>query len=514
MQKATTGLRPISWRLLGSIAIFKLALHLYTNIFAGYGIFRDELYYLACARHLAAGYVDHPPLSIWTLALNRAALGESVFALRLLPAVFGAATVLVVGLLARQMGGGRFAQGLAALSATVSLIFIGYDVIYSMNALDLLLAALAVYCLLLLIDSGDPRWWAVLGFTLGLGLLNKVGMLWIGLGVFVAVVLSRERRALATRWPWIGGAVAAVVFLPYVVWNATHDWAHLEFIRGAVGGKYSGLDAWDFLSGQFLIQNPVTLPIWIAGLVYLFFAPAGRRYRAVGIVFATAAIVLLINGHSKSEYLASAFAGVFAAGGVAWERWLQPASRRWLRVALAGLVFTGLLLVPVVLPVLPVATYIRYASALGIQPSTAEGKQLAELPQFYADMFGWQEKAAAVAEVYHALPPEERRQAVIFGENYGRAGAIDYFGPRLGLPPAIGGHNNYWLWGPGAATGELVIFVGGSEERPATHFESYERAGVARCDYCMPYEKDLPIWVARGRKQPIDQIWPRIRHYE
>ncbi len=513
MTQATARLQPVAWRVLCGIALFKLALHLYTNLFAGYGIFRDELYHLACARHLAAGYVDHPPLSIWILALNRAVLGESVFALRLLPAIFGAATVLVVGLLARRMGGGPFAQGLAASAATVSLIFIGYDVIYSMNALDLLLAALAVYCLLRLIDSGEPRWWVVLGLTLGLGLLNKVGMLWIGLGVFVAVVLGSERRWLATRWPWIGGGIASVVFLPYVMWNASHDWAHLEFIRGAVGGKYSGLDAWDFLSGQFEIQNPVTLPVWLAGLVFLF-TPAGRRFRAVGIVFVTAAAVLLINGHSKSEYLASAFAGVFAAGGVAWERWLEPAPRRWLRFALAALIAAGLILVPVVLPVLPVETYVRYASALGVQPSTAEGKELAELPQFYADMFGWEEKAAAVAEVYQALPPEERRVAAIYGENYGRAGAIDYFGPRYGLPPAIGAHNNYWLWGPGAATGEVVIYVGGSEEGPASAFESYERAGVARCDYCMPYEKDIPIWVARGLKQPVDQVWAGIGHYE
>jgi hypothetical protein len=508
-----TGRPPVAWPVLGGLALSKLVLHLYTNLFAGYGVFRDELYYLACARHLAAGYVDHPPLSIWILALNRAVLGHSVFALRLLPAIFGAATIVVVGLLARQMGGGRFAQGLAAAAATVSLIFTGYDAVYSMNALDLLLAALAMYWLVRLIDSGEPRWWVALGLTLGLGLLNKVGMLWIALGVFVAVVLSRERRWLATRWPWIGGAVAWAIFLPYVLWNATHDWAHLEFIHGAVGGKYSGLDAWDFLSNQLPINNPVTLPVWLGGLVFLF-TPAGRRYRALGIVFATAAVVLLVNGHSKSEYLASAFSGAFAAGGVAWERWLEPAARRRLRIALAGLVAAGLVLVPVVLPILPVATFIRYAGALGLRPSTAEGKELAELGQFYADMFGWQEKASAVAEVYHALPSEERRVATIFAENYGRAGAIDYFGPRYGLPPAIGSHNNYWLWGPGAATGEVVILVGGSEEGLAAAFDSHQRAAVARCDYCMPYERDIPIWLARGLKEPIDQLWARLRHYE
>jgi hypothetical protein len=513
MHQAPTLNPPVSWRLLGAMALSKLALHLYTNLFAGYGIFRDELYYLACARHPAAGYVDHPPLSIWILGLVRATLGESIFAIRLLPALFGAATVVVVGLTAREMGGGRFAQALAAGAAAVSLINIGYNVVYSMNALDLLLAALVFYALVRLITSGEARWWMILGLGLGLGLLNKVGMLWIGLGVAAATALTTERRWLETRWPWLGGCLACALFLPYLLWNMTHDWAHLAFIRGAVGGKYSGLDAWDFLAGQVPINNPVTLPVWVGGLLF-FLGRQGRRFRAVGIVFLTAALVLVVNGHSKSEYLAAVLCGAFAAGGVAWERWLEPAGRRWGRFALAGLVTAGLVLVPVVLPVLPVEIYVRYTRALGIQPSTAEAKELAELPQFYADMFGWEEKAAAVAEVYHALPPEERPLAAIFGSNYGRAGAIDYFGPRYGLPAAIGGHNNYWLWGPGEATGEVVIFIGGSEDDLSPAFESLAQASIARCDYCMPYEKNLPIWVARGLKEPIAEVWRRLGHYE
>ena len=334
----------------------------------------------------------------------------------------------------------------------------------------------------------------------------------IGLGLAAGLVVTRERKWLATRWPWLGGTIAMALFLPYVVWNATHDWAHVAFIESAVTGKYSGLDAWTFLSGLALNMNPSTLPLWLSGLGWLLFARAGARYRILGVVWAAACLVLLANGHSKSGYLASAFAMLYAAGGVAWERWIP--ARTALRAAAVAVVALGAALVPFATPILPVETYVRYAEALGIAPSTAEGHELAELPQFYADMFGWEEKAAAVAEVFHALPEEERAVATIFAENYGRSGAIDYWSDEYDLPGAIGNHNNYWLWGPGDARGEVVIVLGGDRDDLAERFASVELAGVATCDYCIPYERDVPIHVARGLVVPIEELWPLIGHYD
>jgi len=150
---------------------------------------------------------------------------------------------------------------------------------------------------------------------------------------------------------------------------------------------------------------------------------------------------------------------------------------------------------------------------LGVQPSTSESKELSELPQFYADMFGWEEKAVAVADVYASLPPEDRAVAAIFTENYGRAGAIDHFGPELGLPSAISSHNSYWLWGPRDYTGEVVVVLGGEREGLEDNFESVELAGRVSCRYCMPYESDLPIFVGRGLKLPIAEVWERLKNY-
>lgn len=501
----------LPWLPIGAIAGAKLALHLLTNLGGGYGYFRDELYYLASTRHLEWGYVDHPPLSIVVLALQRALLGDSLFALRLLPALFGAATVAVVMLLARQLGGGRWAMTLAGTAALVSPILLAFGTIYSMNAFDLLVWVTAGLLVARLVERSTPRDWMLLGLVLGVGLLNKTGVLWLGAGIFVAVVATPLRAALATRWPWLAGALALLLFSPYLLWNAAHDWAHFEFIGNAVAGKYSGLGVAEFLGGQLLIHNPVTVPLWAGGLVFLL-AGGGKRYRALGVVAVAVAAILVVNGSSKAEYLTGAILMALAAGGVAWERWLAG-RRAWARPVVLGLVLAGLALAPVTLPILPAETYIRYQAAIGLAPHTAENHELSDLPQFYADMFGWREKAEAAAAAYATLSPEEKSRVAIFASNYGRAGAVDLFGPELGLPPAISSHNSYWLWGPGRHDGSLVLVLGGRREELEETFDEVTEVGRVTCALCMPYESDLGIFLAREPKQPLPEIWERIKNF-
>ena len=500
------------WPILWPLVAFKLGLHLCVNTWFGYEIFRDELYYLACADHLAWGYVDHPPLSVGLLAATRAVLGDSLFALRLLPALAGAGVVLLTGLMARELGGGRLAVALAAVAAIVCGETLAASSIWSMNIFDSLLMAVAALVFARISRTEQPRYWIWLGVTLGLGLLNKVGVLWVGAGMFGALVLTPERRWLATRWPWLAGAIAFAMLTPYVIWNASHDWAHLEFIENAVTGKYAGLSAWTFISGLVVNQNPTTFLLWGSGLVWLLFARDDDGVRPLGILWVVACGVLLVNGHSKASYMASLSTVVFAAGGVAWERFLPR--RRLVRLAALGLVSCGIGLAPLATPLLPVATYVRYADALGVSPGTDEGHELAELPQFFADMFGWQAKAAAVAEVFHALPPEDRQRASILAHNYGRSGAIDYYADAYDLPRAIGTHNNYWIWGPRDATEAVMIVLGGEIEDLERRFESVELAGRAPCKHCIPYERDVPIHVCRGLLLPMSELWPLTKHYD
>jgi hypothetical protein len=490
-----------------AFAALKLVLH--ALAIGNYGYFRDELYYIACSKHLAMGYVDQPPLSIALLALNRAALGDSLAALRWLPALAGAGTVFVTGLLVSRLGGGRYAQALACLCALLPPVWLAVDHYFSMNAFDTLFWTLAALLLLMAIARPRPATWVALGATVGLGLLNKTSMMWFCGGAFVGLLLTPHRKVLRTPWPWLAGVLAAFIFHPYVIWQVHNNWPTLEFMRNAAQNKMVHTGVVDFWVQQILVMSPALMPIWLIGLGALL---AWRSSRPLGIAFLAVATLLIVSGSSRPNYLAVAYAPLLAAGGVIVERWTT--SRRWLRpVAIAWVVVLGLPIVPLGLPVLPADTLVAYMNALHLRPKAQEHADEGDLPQVFADMFGWEELTQRVARVYHSLPADERAECAIFASNYGEAGAIDFFGPRYGLPAAISRHNNYWLWGPRGATGKVMIMVGGDRNDRHPDFQSSVLADTTSCEHCMPYENGAPIWVCRGLNTPLAERWREIRMY-
>jgi 4-amino-4-deoxy-L-arabinose transferase-like glycosyltransferase len=505
--------RGTTW--LVALAALKLGLHLLTN--GGYDYFRDELYYITCSDHLAAGYVDHPPLSIFLLALSRALLGDSLHAIRLLPALAGAALVALTALMACELGGGRFAQLLAGLAVLVAPVYLVTDNFYSMNAFEPVFWALCAYLVMRIVNTGDSRLWLVFGVVVGLGLENKHSMLFLGFGLFVGLLLTEQRRFLVDKWLWIGVAVAGLLFVPNLIWETRHQWPTLEFMRNAQAYKNAQLSPMDFFVGQIITLHPLLFPIWVMGLCYYLFSAAGRGYRLLGLAY-VAIFILFVIENAKVYYLAAIYPMLLAAGALVCERLSARSGRAWLRPAIVSLlVIGGAVAAPMALPVLPPETFIRYANALGINervkriPSEKLGE--AELPQYFADMFGWNELVAAVAQIYNRLPETERAGCAIFAQNYGEAGAIDLLGKRYGLPHAISPHNNYWLWGARGYSGEVVIAVGASEKDLTMFFDSVTQVGVTHCRYCMPFENDRPIFLCRHLKQPLDQVWPRLKFY-
>jgi hypothetical protein len=487
----------------------KLLLHALAA--SNYGYFRDELYYIACSKHLAWGYVDQPPFSIGVLAGVRALLGDSLAALRLLPALAGAATILLTGLIVRDLGGGRFAQAIACLCALLAPVWLAVDHFYSMNAFDTLFWSLSAWLLLRALDDDHLPWWTALGIVLGLGLLNKTSMLWFGGGLAVGLVATPHRRLTARPGPWLAAAIALLLFAPHLAWQWTNGWPTLEFMRNAAGDKMVRTGFASFWWQQLLVMNPVTAPVWLIGLVALL---AGRRTRVLGIVFLAVAALLVASGSSRPNYLAVAYAPLLAAGGAAIERLTERSDRRWLRPVTLGLVLVlGTPAVPMGLPLLPVEQAVAYFRATGARPKAQERSGEGDLPQVFADTFGWEELVERVARVYHSLPSDQRAACAIAASNYGEAGAIDFFGPRHGLPPAISSHNNYWLWGPRGATGECVIFVGGSATDSHDDFRSVTLADTTKCDHCMPFENGAPIFVCLGLNRPLTERWKEIRHY-
>ncbi len=281
-------------------------------------------------------------------------------------------------------------------------------------------------------------------------------------------------------------------------------------MHNATREKILALSPLDFLAEQVLLAGPGALPLWLAGLGFLALAPGARPFRP--LFWCTAAVLsVLLGSTAKAYYLAPVYPMLFAAGGVAVETWSARRFPRAAPLALGGLVVTGgILALPLAKPVLPLETYVRYADWWGLRPATGERQAVGRLPQFYADMLGWRELARSVAQVYASLPAEDRAHAAIFGQNYGQAGAIDFFGPGLGLPKAISGHNSYYLWGPRGATGEIVIVIGDQRERLEELFESVELGASYSCADCMPYEARKSIWVCRFSKVPVDEMWPQV----
>ncbi len=489
-------------------AAVKLALHALALTHWGY--FRDELYYIACSKHLAWGYVDQPPFSIALLAFVRATFGESLWAIRALPALSGAATVLWTGLMVRELGGGRFAQALACLGALLAPVWLVVDHYFSMNAFDTFFWTLSAWLLLRALNDGRMRTWIALGLVLGLGLLNKASMFWFVGGAFLGLVLSPRRTSLRGRGPWLAAGIAALLFAPHVAWQVANGWPTLEFMRNATASKMVHTGFVDFWVQQVLVMSPATLVLWPAGLVALL---RSGRNRVLGILFLCVAALLVVSGSSRPNYLAVAYVPLLSAGAVAIEH-AAARERGWLRPAsLGAMALIGLPLVPLGLPVGTVEQHLAYTQALGLTIRAQEHAAESDLPQVFADMFGWEELTARVAAVYHALPPEDRVRCAILAHNYGEAGALDFFGPRYGLPPAISPHNNYWLWGARGATGDVVIIVGGEREDRHADFQSAVLAASTSCAHCMPFENGAPIWVCRRLNKPLAQRWREIRFY-
>jgi hypothetical protein len=490
--------------------LVKLIIHLYTNAFAGYGIFRDELYLYACSLRLDVGYVDQPPLSIWILKVFTMIFGKSLFAMRLAPALFGSLAIIPLGYTVRALGGKKIALIITLTAFVISPIYLAYCGYYSMNSIDLFLWNMIILLVVKLKTTQQHILWISLGTLMGLALMNKIGMLWFGLGFLLSLLLTKERHWLATRWPYIAGGIALLIFSPYILWNHTHDWATIEFLGGAAH-KYRTQNAVTFLSGQLLINNPANIVIWASGLIYYMFMDKTKVSRQLLIIFLTILTILLINVHSKPEYLAPIFVVLFIGGGLAIESWATQ--RSWIAYVIIASQSLGIIAVPLAIPILPVEKYIALSQVLGLAPSTGEGHKLSELPQFYADMFGWENQAKTISEVYHSLSKEDQAKCAIFGDNYGRSGAVDYYSDKYDLPLSIGKHNNYWIWGPGNYTGDLMIILSNDVGDKKELFEEVTELGSVQTLYAIPHENNLKVYLCRNLKMPIEALWPNIKTY-
>jgi hypothetical protein len=410
--------------------------------------------------------------------------------------------------MARELGGGRFAQVLAALAVIAAPAYLGTDSLLTMDAFDQLWWVMAAYIVVRLLKADDPKLWLLFGLIAGVGLMTKLTMLFFVSALVIGLLLTSGRRYLAGKWLWLGLLIAFVCVLPYIGWEFANGWPTLEFWKAYAGGKTYPVTPLKFVLQQIAVVHPLLLPLWLAGLGYYLFSKEAKPHRSLGIAYVLLFVAFMFT-RAKVYFLAPAYPMLFAAGALVVERFSNRPGWRWLKSACISVVtIGGILTAPLVLPVLPVETYIRLFG--GRAKLQTERLQMGQLPQYFADRFGWRNLTATVAHVYRSLPPDDQARACIFAGNYGETGAINFFGKAYGLPQAISGHNQYYLWGPGDCTGELVITVGVPLQDVEGEFDSVTVADTATCKYCMPYESMLPILICRGLKGSLQQLWPSI----
>ena len=506
-------------RLAALFAAIKLVIHIAANAWQahlGWGYFRDEFYYIACGRHIAWGYVDHGPLVALQARLSIALFGKSLVGIRMLSALAGAGRVFVTGLLAWALGGRRPAQGLAMIGVLIAPQYLGTDSYLSMNSFESLFWMTSLLAVILMLRGAGERLWLLFGVSAGVGLLNKPSMTFFLVALLAALLLTPQRRLLFSQWAIIGVAVMILIALPNLLWQIHHHWPTLEFLmNGRIENKNVKLAPLPFIAAQIKNLQPLSILIWGIGLVWLL-RRKNRRWLGLTYLLFLAIMMAL---HAKDYYVAPVYPFLYAAGGIAWENHYARSKRvlqnRFFAFPILEtvLLVCAVILLPLSFPVSSPRAWLTYTKTMHLYNPNAnsENSPSGPLPQFYADRFGWQEEVDQITRVYQSLSLADKAKVGITCSNYGEAGAINFLGH--GLPVAVSGQNNYWLWGPQRYTGQVIIAVSGNtpEEMRET-YDSVEIVGRMDHPFSMSFEH-RNIYLVRGRHKNLTSDWDTFKHY-
>jgi hypothetical protein len=380
-----------------------------------------------------------------------------------------------------------------------------------MNAFEPLVWLGCVFCIMRASRTGLGRWWVACGALVGVGLELKYSMAFFAAGLGIGLLLSPERKLLASRWPWIGVALAAGLAMPNFLWQAKEGFPFLAHIKGVHGaGRDVVRGPVAFILDQAMIMQPALAPLWILGVAWMLLGSQRSRLAAFAWAFVFV-IGAFIAAHGKNYYPTPVYPVAFAAGAVALERFCDRRPWRALRWVYATLVaVTGAVLAPLAAPILSPEVFLRYEAALGIKPPEFEHQNNGPLPQYFADEFGWEDMVREVARIYRTLTPAEQAETAIFANSWGDASAIDFFGPKYGLPRAISKDDSYWAWGPRDYTGKIVIVLHSDGTGDREHFASVVVAGRVQNPYSRRDEW-YDIFLCRGLDQDLNHLWAGMR---
>ncbi len=511
-----------------AIAFAKFIFHVYFNNRFDY--FRDEFDYMACGNHLAWGYVDQPPLIPFLIHICRAVLGDSLRSIRMIPALASSLLVVQTAMLAREFGGRRFALLLSAITVVVAPQYLSNGSLLTTNCLEPNLWMGCAYFAILAIKRNEPRYWLWFGVIAGIGLEEKYSIAVFGLGIVAGLLLTPQRRVFLNPWIWLGGLAAFLIFLPNLLWNIHNQWPFVQLMHNIrADGRDVVLSLPQFFFQQLLLIDPITAPIWIRGLIAPFVSPGLKPYRVLSWCYLVCFTVFFVL-HGKNYYLSPIYPMLLAAGAVTIEAVLErrkiaatttevagtgPNRRLWLKpIIIIFLLASGAQVAPLAMPILSPDRFLAYLKYLPIKlPVMEHSHERAPLPQWYSDQFGWEEIVAETAKAYNELSPGERTGCAVFAQDYGQAGAIDFYGPHYGLPPALSGHQTYYLWGPRGYSGNCMIVLDDSRENLEALYEHVEYVGTST-DNPYALERNIPVFICRGAKfGTLTELWPRIKRW-
>jgi 4-amino-4-deoxy-L-arabinose transferase-like glycosyltransferase len=486
------------------LGLMNILLHTLLN--GRYGFHRDELGMLDNARHLAWGFVDYPPVTPFLVRLAYELFGASAAGLRFFSAVVVGTVMVLTGLMARDLGGGRKAQVLAALAAGIAPYALYAGSLFMYVTFDYLWWVLAAFLLIRLLKTEDPRWWLGIGAAIGLGMMTKYTMGFLVAGIVAGVVLTRVRRFLKSPWLWAGVGMSVLIFLPNLLWQVQHDFISLDFLREIHARDVSIGRGDSYLSEQvWACTNLVTVPLWLTGLFVYLFAPFAKPFRALAWLYLIPfGLFLYLRG--RSYYLIPAYPMLLASGAVAWEMGVERCAPAWKRLAQgitwALVALGGLAMSVLVLPIAPQGSEL-WRKVISINSELKE-------------QVGWPELVQSVAHVYSDIPDQEKSTTQILTGNYGEAGAINLYGPEYGLPEAISGMNSYWLRGFGDSPPETVIVLGLDDARIFSFFEECGVEGtITNAEGILNEEaaRHSRIYVCRGLRKPWPIIWEYLQDF-
>jgi len=490
------------WIILAFVMV-KILIHILTN--TNYSFHRDEFLYLDQGNHLAWGYMEVPPVIAFMAAFINS-LGADLFVVRLFPALIGGLSIFLLGRMVKQLGGGSWAVVFACLAFLMAPSFLRSNSLFQPVSFNQFFWLLTAYWLVQLIRSENHRYWWVLGLTAGLGMMTKYSIAVYLLALFIGLLLRPHRKWWLTRHPYIALGLSLLIFLPNLLWQYQHHFpvlSHMEELRET---QFVHVDALGFFTDQLFFFMGGTL-IWLAGLIYLLFDKKAATYRPLGLGSLFALLIIWLLG-GKSYYTIGAYSILLVFGGLAWEQYLSRKASRWALAAF--LVMIVLPFLPFSLPLLPNAQMEKYCqymvSELGMDaPMRWEDGEVYALPQDYADMNGWEEVAADIAQAFHRLSPEEQQNCLIYGGSYGHAGAINYYSKKYNIPKeAYSLNSSYMIWAPREQDFTLMLMADDVKKDGSDWFE--ELRLLDSIDH--PYARDAGyIYLYQKPKVEVSEVW-------